>query len=229
MLLSSFCLSCLLHCLYLLILYRRNYLPPVAVLTALYTSTKLHGIEWMSCIDVCSKTVRKSTPMEKPKTKTVRASSSWVSTEIDRWRFTGVLSWYVTSVSGRLCHHTYTHTHPFNGSFSGTTQVSRYQKGKTNLDFTEARGSKWQWHQLGHMHVCISLQTTMPAPHHSVFLQAGCLSCRPTNSVKALKAYTYTYIQIYIVPKIVRTNLRCWHRMTRRYRQTGRDGILGGV
>jgi len=29
-------------------------------------------------------------------------------------------------------------THPFNGPFSGTTQVSRYQKGKTNLDFTEA-------------------------------------------------------------------------------------------
>ena len=32
-----------------------------------------------------------------------------------------------------------THTHPFNGPFSGTTWVSRYQKGKTNLDFTEAR------------------------------------------------------------------------------------------
>jgi len=29
----------------------------------------------------------------------------------------------------------------------------------------------------------------MPAPHHSVFLQAGCPSCRPTNSVKALKAH----------------------------------------
>jgi len=28
----------------------------------------------------------------------------------------------------------------------------------------------------------------MPAPHHSVFLHAGCPSCRPTNSVKALKA-----------------------------------------
>ena len=28
----------------------------------------------------------------------------------------------------------------------------------------------------------------MPAPHHSCFLQAGCPSCRPTNSVKALKA-----------------------------------------
>ena len=35
-----------------------------------------------------------------------------------------------------------THTHPFNGPFSGTTRVSRYQKGKTNLDFTEARGRK---------------------------------------------------------------------------------------
>ena len=42
---------------------------------------------------------------------------------------------------------------------SGTTRVSRYQKGKTNLDFTEARDSEWQWHQLGHMQVCTSLQT----------------------------------------------------------------------
>jgi len=37
--------------------------------------------------------------------------------------------------------------------------VSRYQKGKTNLDFTEARDSEWLWHQLGHMQVCTSLQT----------------------------------------------------------------------
>jgi len=55
---------------------------------------------------------------------------------------------------------------PFNGPLSGTTQVSWYQKGKTNLDFTEARNSEWQWHQLGHMQVCTSLQTNMPAPHH---------------------------------------------------------------
>ena len=41
----------------------------------------------------------------------------------------------------------------FNGPFSGTTQVSRYQKGKTNLDLTEARDSEWQWYQLGHMQV----------------------------------------------------------------------------
>jgi len=52
-----------------------------------------------------------------------------------------------------------THTHPFNGPFSGTTQVSRYQKGKTNVDFTEARDSEWQWYQLGQMQVCALLQT----------------------------------------------------------------------
>jgi len=55
--------------------------------------------------------------------------------------------------------HTHTHTHPFNGPFSGTTRVSQYQKGETNLDFTKARDSEWQWHQLGHMQVCILLQT----------------------------------------------------------------------
>jgi len=37
----------------------------------------------------------------------------------------------------------YTHTHTFNGPLSGTTRVSRYQKGKTNLDFTEARDNEW--------------------------------------------------------------------------------------
>jgi len=37
--------------------------------------------------------------------------------------------------------------------------VSQYQKDKTNQDFTEARNSKWQWHQLGHMQVCTLLQT----------------------------------------------------------------------
>ena len=35
-----------------------------------------------------------------------------------------------------------------------TNLVSRYQKGKTSLDFTEARDIEWQWHQLGHMQVC---------------------------------------------------------------------------
>jgi len=79
--------------------------------------------------------------------------------------------------------------HPFNGPFSGTTWVSQYQKGKTNLDFTGTRDSEWQWHQLGFTQVCISLQTDNHSSTPPLsFLQAGCPSCRPTNSVKALKA-----------------------------------------
>ena len=93
---------------------------------------------------------------------------------------------------------THTHTHPFIGPFSRTTRVSRYQKVNTNLDFTEARDSEWQWHQLDHMQVCTALQTDnhTSTPPLS-FLQAGCPSCRPTNSVNALKARlldTYKFI-----------------------------------
>jgi len=84
--------------------------------------------------------------------------------------------------------YTHTRTHPFNCPFSGTTQVSQYKKGKTNLDYTEARDNKWQWHQLGHMQVCTSLQTDNHASTPPLsFLQAGCPSCCPTDSVKALK------------------------------------------
>ena len=79
----------------------------------------------------------------------------------------------------------HTHTHLFNSPLSGSTWVSRYQKGKTNLDFTEARDSKWQRHQLGHMQVCTSLQTDNHASTPPLsFLQARCPPCRPTNSVR---------------------------------------------
>ena len=72
--------------------------------------------------------------------------------------------------------------------------MSQYQKGKTNLDFTEARDS--EWHQLGHMQVCTSLQTDNHANTSPLsFLHAGCPSCSPTNSVRALKAYS-TEVQI---------------------------------
>jgi len=53
--------------------------------------------------------------------------------------------------------------------------VSRYQKGKTNLDFTKARDSEWQWHHVGHM------------------LQTDNHASTPTNSVKALKATLPSY------------------------------------
>jgi len=70
-----------------------------------------------------------------------------------------------------------------------TTQVSQYHKSKTNLDFTGARASDWQWHQLGHMQVRTSLQTDNHTSTSLLsILQAGCPSCRRTNGVKALTA-----------------------------------------
>ena len=81
----------------------------------------------------------------------------------------------------------HTHTHLFIGPLSGTTRVSWYQKDKTNPDFTEARNSEWQWHQLGYMQRCTSLQTDNHASISPLsFLQA---SCHPTNSVRALNAF----------------------------------------
>ena len=99
----------------------------------------------------------------------------------------------LTPMHARTHAHTHTHahtqTHTFNDPFSGTTQVSRYQKGKINLDFVEARDSEWQWNQLGHMQVCTSFQTDNHACTSPLsFLHDGCPSCHPTNSVKALKA-----------------------------------------
>ena len=86
---------------------------------------------------------------------------------------------------------TYTHSHTTVFGPLGFCPVSRHQKGKTNLDLLEQEivsGSGISWA------ICKSAPwpryITTPASHHSVFLQAGCPSCHPTNSVKALKAVT---------------------------------------
>jgi len=91
-------------------------------------------------------------------------------------------------------------TPPFNGPLPGTTQVSRCQKGKTNLEFTEARDSEWQWHQLGHMQVCTSLQADNHAnAHRSVFYRMPhnqqCQSTEGNNFCR-LKAVSLCYINV---------------------------------
>jgi len=77
--------------------------------------------------------------------------------------------------------HKATHTQMFNGPLSRTTWVRRYQKGKTNLDFTEARDSKWQWHQLGHMQVCTLLQTDNHASTSPLSFFTGRMPFLPPN------------------------------------------------
>ena len=82
-----------------------------------------------------------------------------------------------------------THTHPFNGPMSGTTRVSRYQEGKTNLDFTGARDSEWQWHQLGHMQVCTSLQTDNHANTSPLRFFTGRMPFLPPNQQRQSTNY----------------------------------------
>ena len=93
-----------------------------------------------------------------------------------------------------------THTHPFNGPLSGTTQASQYQKGKTNLDFTEERDSEWQWHQLGHMQICTSLQTNNHTSTPTTQFFTGRMPFLPPNqqcqgtegtSTKGIRAIRY--------------------------------------
>jgi len=82
-----------------------------------------------------------------------------------------------------------------------TTQVSRYQKGKTNLDFTEARDSEWQWHQLGHVQVCTSLQADNHAstPPLSFYRPDALPATQPTVSkLKAVVAYCYCVSNFFV-------------------------------
>ena len=98
--------------------------------------------------------------------------------------------------------------------------MSRYQKGKTNLDFTEARDNEWQWHQLG---ICKSApssrQITTPAPHCSVFYRLDAL---PAAQPTASKHWRHTQLMP-LHPKTPsslaslksRLVLPFWYRLTR--------------
>ena len=70
----------------------------------------------------------------------------------------------------------------------------------------------WQWHQLDHMQViCTLLQTDNHASTSSLkFLRAGCPSCHPTNSVKALKEYKMNAISNITVLAAVRIIAAHW-------------------
>ena len=96
---------------------------------------------------------------------------------------------------------THTHTHPFNGPFSGTTQVSQYQKGKTvkpiwillEQERVSSSGISWA--------ICksapCSRQTTTQAPHCSVFYRPDALPA--ADFVDDTQLDYYTHIICFIV------------------------------
>jgi len=89
------------------------------------------------------------------------------------------------------------HVRMFNGPFTGTTLVSQYQKGKTNLDFTKVSGSGISWA------ICKSAprsrQIIMLAPHHSVSYRPDALpATQPTASALKALLLTPTWYFIYL-------------------------------
>ena len=97
---------------------------------------------------------------------------------------------YCNTTNKQTNKHTHTHTHNLTTAlFLGLPGWASTRKVKQIwilLKQETVSGSGISWA------ICKSAsrsrQITTPVPHHSSFLQAGCPSCRPTNSVKALKA-----------------------------------------
>jgi len=97
-------------------------------------------------------------------------------------------SWGFSPPPKPLTTHRHKHTH-LTALFPGLPRWA----DKTKLDFTKGRDSERQWQQLGCKQVCTLLQTDNHASTPPLsFLQAGCPSCGPTNSVKALKVTAQT-------------------------------------
>ena len=115
----------------------------------------------------------------------IKSNRMWSSAKFKVLYCTVLFGLFVSGAYELWNKKTHTHTHLFNGPLSGTTRMGRCQKGKTNLDFTEARYSEWQWHQLGRMQVCTSLQADNHAsiPTSQFFYRPDALSAtQPTVS-----------------------------------------------
>ena len=90
---------------------------------------------------------------------------------------------------------TQTHIHTrLTALFLGLPRWAGTRKVKTYLDFTEARDSEWQWHQLGLMQVCTLLQTDNHTSSPPLcFIQAG---CQPTASKHWRQLY-FLQVELY--------------------------------
>jgi len=101
--------------------------------------------------------------------------------------------------------------HPFNGPLPGTTQVSRYQKGKTNLVFTGARDNESQWHQLGHTQICTTSQADNQASTQPAFLPSDATLAR----VLAVGLYLFVCLCVSVTRQYCIETTACteliWH------------------
>jgi len=113
--------------------------------------------------------------------------------------------------------------------------VSQYWKGKTNLDFTEARDSEGQWHQLGHMQVCISPETDNHAstPPLKFFYRPDALpAAQPTASKHCRQIgkswqlqfhifFVLTYTQVIFTRSQLHYPQCCWNSVYYEFAESG--------
>ena len=94
----------------------------------------------------------------------------------------------LTGAQSTMIQHTHTHTRlaAFCPGLPGWASTRKVKPVWILLKQETMSGSAVSWA------ICKSAprfrQITTPAPHHSVFLQAGCPFCRSTNSIKAQKS-----------------------------------------
>ena len=99
--------------------------------------------------------------------------------------------------------------HPFNGLFSRTTWISRYQKGKTSLDLNEAKDGGVRGCSSISWTICKqsaprSRKITTPTPHHPIFT-GRMLLLMPNQQCQSMKVQLPMY-QI----KIYKLDLAMW-------------------
>jgi len=101
--------------------------------------------------------------------------------------------------------HTHTHTHTrLTDLYPGLPGWAGTSVCKTSLDFTEARDIEWQWHQLGHMQVCTSLQTDNHASTSPLSFFTGRLPFLPPNQQRQSTEGIN-------LPTILADKLNIWH------------------
>ena len=76
--------------------------------------------------------------------------------------------------------HKYTHTHTHTHT-SILWPSGLWAGNRINLDYTEERDSEWQWHQLGHMQICISPKTDNHASTPPLSFFTGQMPFLPPN------------------------------------------------
>jgi len=109
-----------------------------------------------------------------------------------------------------ICAYQHTHTPRLMALFPGLPRWAGTSKVKP-IWILLKQETEWQCHQLGHMQVCTSLQRDNHASTPLLsFLQAGCPSCRPTNSVRALKVIVLAKLRQFLRSLFLDSFLFVW-------------------